>query len=307
MLSIGNFDGVHRGHAALVVEARRQAHADGGLAVALTFDPHPLQLLRPKSFQPILTTTEDRAALLHANGADHVIVLETTPELLGLSAADFFQTVIRNHLTARGLVEGPNFAFGRNREGTIQTLKGLCGQEGLSLTVLAPVLHEGRPISSSRVRRALEQGAAQEAATLMGHPYRLRGMVAAGQGRGRTLGFPTANLEQIPTLIPGDGVYAVQVQKGDLPLFHQPSQTEEEHAPSDVWAGAANIGPNPTFGEQRRKVEVHLIGFTGELLGQTLAVDFLERLRDTRKFASPEELVEQLWRDIERAQHIVIS
>jgi riboflavin kinase / FMN adenylyltransferase len=289
VLSIGNFDGVHRGHRALVAEARRQARGRGEPAVALTFDPHPLQLLQPESFQPILTTLEDRAALLQAAGADHVIVLETTRDLLRLSAADFFQIVIRDRLVAIGLVEGPNFAFGHNREGTVETLKHLCGQAGMALTVLPPVLDGGRPISSSRVRRALEQGQAGEAANLMGHCYRLRGTVVAGQGRGRTLGFPTANLEQIPTLVPGDGVYAVRVQKGDIPLF---------------WAGAANVGPNPTFGEQRRKVEVHLIGFEGDLLGETLAVDFLDRLRDTRKFASPAELMEQLRQDIERARQI---
>lgn len=291
VLSIGNFDGVHRGHAALVAEARRQARSRGRPAIALTFDPHPLQLLRPESFQPILSSLGDRAALLQIAGADQVVVLETTPELLRLSADDFFQSVIRGQLGVRGLVEGPNFAFGRNREGTVETLTQLCGQAGVELTVLQPVLQDGRPISSSRVRRALEQGAVCEAASLMGHPYRLRGTVVAGQRRGRALGFPTANLEQVPTLIPGDGVYAVRVQKGDEgPLS---------------WPGAANIGPNPTFGEQQRKVEVHLIGFTGDLLGHTLAVDFLGRLRDTRKFASAEELVEQLRLDIAKAQQIV--
>jgi riboflavin kinase/FMN adenylyltransferase len=302
VLSLGNFDGVHRGHAALIAEAARQARGRAVPAVALTFDPHPLQLLRPESFQPILTTIEERAALLHAAGADHVIVLETTADLLQRSAGDFFQTVILDRLAAQALVEGPNFAFGHNREGTVDTLKRLCGQAGMDLTVLPPVLHEGKPISSSRVRRALEQGTVGEAAILMGHSYRLRGRVVAGQRRGRTLGFPTANLEELPTLIPGDGVYAVRVELAS-PAARPVEKGGKEECPL-FWPGAANIGPNPTFGENRRKVEVHLIGFNGDLLGQALAIDFLDRIRNTRKFASAEQLVEQLRHDVEKAEQM---
>ena len=143
------------------------------------------------------------------------------------------------------------------------------------------------PISSSRVRTALEQGNVREAAKLLGRFYRLRGRVAAGSRRGQQLGFPTANLKDIETLVPRDGVYAVQVSHG------------KEH-----WAGAANIGPNPTFGEQARKVEVHVIGFEGDLYGQSLAVDFVERLRDTRAFAGVDRLVEQLKLDVAQAQKI---
>ncbi len=285
-VTIGNFDGVHRGHAALVAEVRRQAHAVSGPAVALTFDPHPLQLLRPEHFQPVLTTAAGRAELLQACGADHVILLRTTPALLRLSAAEFFHEVIQTHLAARVLVEGPNFGFGRNREGNIETLATLCRQSGLDLVVVPPVLFNGKPVSSSRVRNALLQGAVREAANLINRPYRLRGTVGTGQQRGRTIGFPTANLEQVETLVPGDGVYAVRVRLGDA-----------------IWPGAANIGPNPTFGEQLRKVEVHVIGFEGDIVGQVLDVDFLERLRDTRPFASVAELVEQLRRDVERARH----
>ena len=218
------------------------------------------------------------------------MVLRTTPELLQLSAANFFRTVILEQLAARALVEGPNFAFGHKRAGTIETLRQLCGRASIELTILPPVVHEGRPVSSSRVRQALERGAVGEAATLMGHPYRLRGQVVAGQRRGRTLGFPTANLAQVPTLIPGNGVYAVRAYVADK-----------------SWPGAANIGPNPTFGEEERKVEIHLIGFSGDLLGQELALDFLDRLRDTRPFPSAGQLVEQLRHDVEQARKIVSS
>jgi riboflavin kinase / FMN adenylyltransferase len=285
-LTFGNFDGVHRGHSALVQELRRQSRASGGPAVAVTFDPHPLQLLQPARFQPLLTTPHDRAQLLQACGADHVLILRTSPDLLQLSADEFFRQVIVSGLAARAVVEGPNFGFGRNREGNVDTLSALCGREGLGLTIVPPLLGgDGRAVSSSRVRDALVRGDVHAAAALLGRPYRLRGRVGVGQRRGQTLGFPTANLKQVPTLVPGDGVYAVRTLVGET-----------------SWPGAANVGPNPTFGEQARKIEVHLIGFEGDLYGQEVAVEFLERLRDTRPFAGPQQLVEQLRRDVEQAR-----
>jgi riboflavin kinase/FMN adenylyltransferase len=284
-VTIGNFDGVHVGHQALLAEAVRQARICHGPAVAVCFDPHPLEILRPEIFDPVLTTPTDRALLLEERGADQVILLRTTREMLNLRAAAFFQEVIVQRLDARALVEGENFGFGQGREGNVKTLAELCRQAGLSLTIVPPVLYLGKPVSSSRVRRALLAGDVRTAAAMLGRPYRLRGRVGTGQQRGKLLGVPTANLAEIATLVPGDGVYAVRVGLPD----------------GASWPGAANIGPNPTFGEQARKVEVHLIGFSGDLVGHALAVEFVERLRDTRAFANKEELVEQLQRDIARA------
>ncbi len=286
-LTIGNFDGVHRGHAALLAELRRQAQAVGGPAVAVTFDPHPLQLLRPERFEPVLTSIPDRAELLHAAGADHVVILRTTPELLHLSASEFFESVVRQGMHARAMVEGENFGFGRRREGNVQTLATLCEKANIAFRVLSRFEWNGVPVSSSRVRDALKRGAVREAADLLGRPYRLRGLVATGQQRGQRLGFPTANIERPETLVPGDGVYAVRA-------WHQ----------GQAWPAAANVGPNPTFGEQARKVEVHLIGFQGDLYGRPLAVEFLDRLRETRPFPGVAALVEQLRNDIEQARHI---
>lgn len=287
-VSIGNFDGVHRGHAALIAELRGQADALGGPAVALTFDPHPIELLRPDLSPPRLTTTEDRSKLLMDLGADCVLVLRATHEMLALRAEEFFTEVIQKRLQARAMVEGTNFGFGRGREGDVTLLARLCEPAGIGLTVVPPVILDGIEVSSSRVRSALTAGDVREATSLLGHPYRLHGLVGEGQRRGRKLGFPTANLEQIPILVPGDGVYAVRVpQEGTM------------------WPAAANIGPNPTFGENARKVEVHIIGFQGDLYGQPLAVDFIERLRDTRPFGSMAELIEQLRRDIDQARHCV--
>jgi riboflavin kinase / FMN adenylyltransferase len=286
-VAVGNFDGVHRGHAALLADLRHQARQSNGPAVVLTFDPHPLQLLRPEQFLPVLTLPADRARLLEAAGADHVVILRTTASLLQLTAVEFFEQVLRQRLDARAVVEGANFAFGHNREGTVELLRRLCAEAGLTMHVVAPVLVDGVVVSSSRVRSALLRGAVREAAEWLGRPYRLRGVVGTGQRRGATLGFPTANVGQIETVIPADGVYAVRVPHGDT-----------------TWAGAANLGPNPTFGEQARKVEVHLIGFQGDLYGQPLAIDFIERLRDTRPFGGVDELVQQLRRDVEQARQL---
>lgn len=288
-LTIGNFDGVHRGHVALIAEVRRKAGQVGGPAVAMTLDPHPFQLLRPEQFQPLLTTVADRAHLLQAKGADHVVILRTTPELLRLSASEFFERVIRAQVDARAMAEGSNFGFGHKREGNTDTLRALCRTAGIPLAIVPPVTTaDGVPISSSRIRAILLRGSVAEAASLLGHSYRLRGRVGQGQKRGAALGFPTANLEDIGTLVPGDGVYAGRA------LWHGQS-----------WPAALNIGANPTFGEQSRKVEAHLIGFQGDIYGQELAVDFLERLRHTRRFGSANELIQQLETDVENTCRLV--
>ena len=283
-VAIGNFDGVHLGHQALLAELRRQARACQGPAVAMTFDPHPLQLLRPAQFQPVLTTIADRAALLLAAGADHVVILRTTPEMLQLTAREFFQEVVKERLSARALVEGVNFGFGRAREGNIDTLAALCRESGLDLAIVPPLKWKDLPVASSLVRSALLCGDVSQAAELLGRPYALSGTVAQGRQRGQSLGFPTANLERVSTLVPADGVYAVTV-----------------HYEGKCWPGAANVGANPTFAETTRKIEVHLIGFAGTLLGHELKVDFLRRLRDTRAFSGPAQLVQQLRLDVEHA------
>jgi riboflavin kinase/FMN adenylyltransferase len=284
-VAIGNFDGVHHGHAALMMTLRREAQAVRGPAVALTFDPRPLEMLRPSQVQPPLTTPTERAHLLQQLGADHVLVLRIDRDLLALSADAFFAQVVQERLAARAVVEGVNFGFGRNREGNVGRLSELCRAAGVGLVVAPPVRVDGVDVSSSRVRAALLAGDVATAMKLLGRLYRLQGTVGVGQRRGRTLGFPTANLNETETLIPGDGVYAVMA-----------------HVQGTAWPGAANVGPNPTFGENARKVEVHLLGYEGDLYGKPLAVDFVQRLRDTRPFASVEDLKAQLAADVEQAR-----
>ncbi|CAN5223374.1 bifunctional riboflavin kinase/FAD synthetase [soil metagenome] len=281
-LAIGNFDGVHRGHQALVAETVLQAKRLSGPAVVLSFNPPPVHILRPERAQPPLTPLEDRIALLEAAGADLVLILHTTTELLQLSAVEFFEQVIKQQIAARAMVEGENFGFGRNREGDTKLLDNLCQSSGMTMSIVPPVLLGDRPISSSRVRQALLAGDIASATDQLNRPYQIGGVVGTGQQRGRTIGFPTANLTQVHALLPADGVYAVGVR----------------HA-GGHWMGAANIGANPTFDEHIRKIEVHLVDFAGELLGEWLTVDFLERCRETRRFASAGELVAQLRKDVE--------
>ncbi len=209
-MAIGNFDGVHLGHQALLAELRRQAARINGPAVAMTFDPPPAQLLRPTSSPSVLTTLADRTRLMQAHGADHVLVMQTTPELLQKTARQFFDCVIKSGLAAGATVPGFNFAFGHNREGTVETLTAMCREAGMACAPVPPLHVGGQPVSSSRIRALLLGGEADTAGTLLGRPYRITANVTTGQRRGQTLGFPTANLDKIATLIPGNGVYAAR-------------------------------------------------------------------------------------------------
>lgn len=284
-VTVGNFDGVHRGHHALIAAARHRADQLGGPALAVTFDPPPHQVLFGGPARPPLTALADRAELLQQIGADHVVILRTTPALLALSPEAFFEDVLARQLGARVVIEGYDFRFGRGRSGNTALLRGLCEKVGIAFEEVPPLVVGDGPVSSSRVRAALLAGDVAHAAELLGRCYRIAGTVVAGARRGRTIGFPTANLGDVPTVLPGNGVYAVRAVLDGT-----------------TWPGAANVGPNPTFGEDARKVEVHLIGFAGDMYGQPMAVEFVSRLRDTQPFAGPTELVEQLRQDVEAAR-----
>lgn len=284
-VAIGNFDGVHRGHARIVERLIDRARQVGGPAVVFTFDPHPVRLLRPEAAPPPLTWTDRKAQLLVELGVDSIVAYRTDEALLGLSARDFFDVILREKLDARALVEGPNFYFGRDRAGTIDVLRDFCTQAGMTLDVVEPVVIDGVCVSSSRVRQLIVAGELDAACRLLTRPYRIRGMVAHGAGRGGKIGFPTANLGAIDTLLPAPAVYAGVA-----------------HVADHAHPAAINVGPNPTFGEAALKVEVHLIDVTLDLYGQPLEVDFLARLRDIQRFAGLDSLQEQLRHDVDRAR-----
>lgn len=284
-VTVGNFDGVHRGHRELVAAARRWADRVNGPCVAVTFDPPPGAVLRPVAGLLPLTTLDHRAELLHAAGADEVVVLATDAGLLSLSPEAFFEDVLQGLLEAKAVVEGYNFHFGRGRAGDTAALRRFCEAARIGFEEVSPLTVGGEPVSSSRVRAALVAGDVNGAAELLGRPYRIDGTVVTGAKRGRTLGFPTANLDGVETLLPKEGVYAVRAAVGEA-----------------TYPAAANVGPNPTFGEDARKIEVHLIGFGGDIYGQPMGVEFVARLRDTRPFAGVSELSDQLQRDVEAAR-----
>ncbi len=264
-VAIGNFDGVHLGHARIIQRLAAQARELGGPAVVFTFDPHPAKLLRPDRAPVPLTWTERKMDLLAELGAEVVIAYPTDAALLQLSPREFFDRIVRRKLEARAMVEGPNFFFGHDRQGNVKLLGEFCREAGIPLVVVDPVVVGGQPVSSSRVRVLVSRGAVDDARRMLTWPYRIRGTVVHGAGRGRDLGFPTANLEGIETLLPAEGIYAGRA-----------------YVDGRSWPAAISLGPNPTFDDRRLKAEVHLLDFRGTLYDRTIEVDFLSRLRDIR-------------------------
>ncbi len=286
-VSIGNFDGVHRGHARLAERLVALAREFGGPAIAFTFDPHPAKLLRPDAAPTPLCWLERKAEMLAALGVDAVVAYPTRRELLSLSAPEFFARIVREGLAAGAMVEGPDFHFGCGRSGNIESLRELCAAAGMPLEVVEPVVAEGEPVSSSRVRRLIAAGDIEAANGLLTRPYRIRGIVGRGAARGTGLGFPTANLQRIDTLLPGEGIYAGLA-----------------HTVAGSWPTALSVGPNPTFGETDLKIEAFLLDFKGDLYGKPVVVDFLARLRDIVHFDSPSELIAQMDRDVRATRRV---
>jgi riboflavin kinase/FMN adenylyltransferase len=289
-LSIGNFDGVHRGHARLVDRLKQFASEMNGAAIVFTFDPHPVRILCPEKAPPPLTWTNRKADLLAELGVDVVLAYPTDEHLLSLTYREFFNQIIYEKLGAQAMVEGPNFYFGRGREGNINTLQELCTENHIRLDILNPVVESGEYISSSRIRELIRCGDVATSRKMLTQPYRIRGMVTHGAARGATMGFPTANLDAIDTLIPAMGVYAGRTYIDG-----------RSH-----WS-AIHIGPNPTFGDQASKVESHLLDFEGSIYGQPVEVDFVARLRDIRQFNSAEDLKTQLEQDVIATRNVARS
>ncbi|MEL7497257.1 MAG: bifunctional riboflavin kinase/FAD synthetase [Planctomycetota bacterium] len=289
-ITIGNFDGVHKGHAVIIKQLKAFAGQLNGPAVVFTFDPHPVRLLRPEQAPPPLTWTNRKADLLAEVGVDAVVAYPTNHDLLRLTYQEFFQTIIVDAISAKAMVEGPNFYFGQNREGDTERLSELCQEHQIELKIVTPETVDGEFISSSRIRQLIALGDVDTARGMLTRPYRIRGMVTHGAARGATIGFPTANLDAIDTLVPAMGVYAGRTFVNG-----------RSH-----WS-AIHIGPNPTFGDEHRKVESHLLNFEGSIYGQPIEVDFVSRLRDIRQFDSADALVEQLNSDVESTRRVARS
>src|SRR5581483_11230424 len=287
VLTIGSFDGVHRGHAHLIKTVEAHARARNAASVLITLNPHPKLVLRPDSNLKLLSTLDERLELLAQQGLDYVVVVPCSLEQSKLRAREFVE-LLRRHLNMVELVCGPNFALGFKREGTVPVLEALGKELGFAVTVVQASELNGM-ISSTRIRNLVGEGAVSEAALLLGRYPLLRGIVVHGDHRGRELGYPTANLE-VPDgkLIPADGIYAVRVRLG-----------------SEWLDGAASIGVRPTFGGGRRLVEIYILDFSKWIYGEQLEVYFIERLRDELKFDSIEALLEQMRQDVTKSREIL--
>lgn len=290
MVTVGTFDGVHRGHRDVLARISTRAAELGLRSVLVTFDPHPLQVINPGAAPPLLTVGAERLEIVAESAVDFMAVMPFTPTLQRYSAAQFVDEVLLRRFHVRHLVIGHDHGFGRAREGDEDVLRRLGSERGFEVEVVEAVADaEGRPVSSTLIRRAVAGGDLRRAAEGLGRLYSVSGRVMEGDRRGRELGFPTLNVKLPPPsshkLLPPQGVYAVRVQ-----------------TPSGPFGGMMNMGPRPTFGDAVTSLEVHLFDVSLDLYGAYVKVEFVSRLRDTRPFADAAALVAQLAIDEENAR-----
>jgi len=289
VLTIGNFDGVHKGHLALFEKVKEIAKKINGNSVVMTFDPHPVKVLNHGNGPPLITPIQQKIRLIKEAGIDIILCLPFTKEFATIPAKDFVKKILVDKIGVKYIVVGYDYAFGRNREGDIDLLQNLGDKLGFKVIVVEPVSIDGIIVSSTKIRNLVQEGRLEEAKALLGRNYQVCGTVIKGKNRGaRLLGYPTANLKLIDELTPKIGVYAVKVIVDDK-----------------VYNGVANIGYNPTFGNKSFSVETHIIEFNKDLLGKEIRIEFVKRLRDERKFKDPDELSKQIGKDIEEAKKVL--
>lgn len=288
VVTVGTFDGVHRGHALVIERTATAARARGLRSIVVTFDPHPLDVVNPSAAPPLLTLWDEKLEALSQTAVDAVAVVPFTTELAALSPEEFVERILMGRYGMRELLIGYDHGFGRGRAGDAESLRLLGQRLGFPLQVVDPVQSaDGSPISSTAIRRAIAHGDLARALEGLGRRYSFSGSVVSGDRRGRLLGFPTLNLQlgSHRKLLPPHGVYAVRAQARDA-----------------TFGGMMNLGPRPTFGDDRITLEVHLFEAEGDWYGQTLRVEFVARLRDTMRFSGAEALVAQLRTDAENAR-----
>ncbi len=285
VLALGNFDGLHRGHQKIVERIRRSAADRGATALVLTFDPHPPRVVRPDKAPPLLMTMPQKVAALEKAGLHGVAVVRFTEAFSRLSPDQFVRQVLVDWLRVSEVWVGADFLFGHERAGTFSVLRSLGTQHGFRAEKIDPVRYKEFVVSSTRIRRLVAEGRVDEAGALLGHHYTIDGTITSGAGRGRTLGFPTANLSTDNELVPPTGVYAT---------------TAELHGTR--WPAVTNIGVRPTFEAAGAvAVETHILGLSADVYGARLSLSFIQRLRDERKFPDVDALREQIAADVRRA------
>lgn len=288
ILTIGNFDGVHLGHQAILKKIVSRAKEAGGSSIVFTFEPHPLKVIAPDKDIRLITSCDEKTRLLEDAGVDAVICANFTREFAEQDSDEFVKNVLHEKIGVAEIYIGHDYAFGKGRKGTISHLKELGKRYGFYVGVIEPVVIDDAVVSSSRIRQMILDGNVDNAARLLGRNYALTGIVVKGAGRGRKLGFPTANIELPSELIPKDGVYAVKVKKGDK-----------------AYDGVANIGNKPTFKNERFGVEAYLFDFNESLYNETLEIEFVKRIRNERAFKNAEELIAHMKDDVSAAKEIL--
>ena len=287
VVTVGTFDGVHRGHLD-VVERLVSRALDAGLpSLLVSFDPHPLEVVNPSAAPLLLTTSEEKLEVIAETGLDYFAIMPFTHELASYSAEDFVDRILRDRFRMSELLIGYDHGFGHRRAGNVNVLMSLGRERGFNVDVIEAVsTDDGQHVSSTSIRRAIAGGDLDRAADGLGRPYSVSGKVVAGNSRGRQLGFATINLSAPPSrkLLPPEGVYAVMVQ-----------------TPRGRFGGMMNLGPRPTFGDTERSIEAHLFEVDADFYGMRVRIDFVAFLRETRRFADASELVRQLEKDRENA------
>ena len=292
VITIGNFDGVHVGHQALLHEVIKKADSIHGSSVVLTFKPHPMRVLKKNNHFPLITLCEQKVELIEAIGIDFLLCLPFTLEFASLPAVNFIEDILVGSIGMKAIVTGKDYTFGKNRQGNIELLNQYAPLHGFEVIVknwIEATVNSPYRISSTRIRRLVKDGDLENAQKLLGRHYQIRGMVKRGRDRGgRLLGFPTANIELKDELSPKRGVYAVTVEYG-----------------GDLLKGVANIGYSPTFDDHIFTVEVHVLNFNGDMYDQPVKVNFVKRIRDEKKFSSVNELAQQIGRDVKKADALL--
>jgi riboflavin kinase/FMN adenylyltransferase len=287
VVTVGTFDGVHRGHQAILDEIGRRARERGLHSTLLTFDRHPLTILRPEAAPKLLTTPNEKKEILAQFGLDYVAFVSFTRTFSHYSPERFVEEVLIGRLRARELVIGHDHGFGRGRSGDVDVLRELGTRHGFDVDVVSGVEVDGGLVSSTRIRGAVAEGRVGDAAAGLGRPYSIRGTVVHGLGRGRDLGFPTANLTPPPTekLLPAEGIYTVRASVGQ-----------------ELLPGLLHLGPRPTFAGSPPTIELYLLDFDRDIYGERVVVEFLKRLREVRPFSSAAQLVDQMREDRREAE-----
>ncbi|MDY0361684.1 MAG: bifunctional riboflavin kinase/FAD synthetase [Desulforegulaceae bacterium] len=290
IVTIGNFDGVHKGHQELIKLAITKGKEKNLRTMAVTFDPHPIKCIKPGDHPPIITPLEQKIELLSQFGIDDILVIKFSTEFANLTAVEFTENILVNILKVKGIVVGKDYMFGKNRKGNITLLKEYGKKHGFEVYIPEFVKFSDKRISSTLIRKAVMSGKLDEAKTMLGRFYQIRGTVVHGRNRGNKIGFPTANLELIDELCPKTGVYAVIPEIDEV-----------------KYKGVANIGYSPTFGDHKFTVEVHLLDFKEDLYGRKIKVNFIQRLRGEKKFSGIDELSQQISKDVLQAKELVSS